>query len=510
VGSRASLLVLSVVAAGLAAAWLLGGGAPAGPTSTRLLPGLDPGRVQRLAWRRPGAPDVVVARGDAGLAIVAPVAAPADDAALSSVLGTLELLSYARRDDGGDPGPTRFTLEVDGVGLEVGSAVPALARTWLTIAGRRYLVDDHAARALDVTLDGLRARDALDADPDRIAAVELHGDGRHLLLDGRPLQVHLPDGGRARADADRSAALVDALDQLAIARFVDGPPPDAPPALTARIVGVAPDQRIEIHGPCPGGGRLAATPVGLGCVPDDAVERLRAALADDFVDRRLVRAPDPSAIEIATAREAFALTRRGALWSFADGRRADAAAVRGWLDALRAIEAPDVRRSDAVVAGVRIAIDGAAVALDPGRRRARRGDEPLVLALPPSDAYAVAARDFLDRALIGEEPLALREARRGNEHIARGATHDDWTGATDLAAVRAFRAALARLRADRFVAAPPAAGIAIEAVFDPPPGSDEPRRYRLRIDRRCTAALDGAPAPFALAADVCDALRRRW
>ncbi len=511
-GSRSNLLALSVIVAALAAFLILDRPVTeGGPASTRVLPDFEPGRVERLVWKRPGAPDVVVTRGADGDRIVEPIDAPAGRDAMMSVLGTLELLSFRRRDDGAVLGRPSFELLVDGHTLRFGDSIPQLGRTWVEADGRVYLVDDFAVHALDRTASNLRERDVFDARPHEIVGIELAGAGTSVMLDGPPMRLRV-GGGWVRADPDHIAHMIDLVDSLVVVTFVQRDTfvqrglPEAEPDLVVRVRGGAPDQEIRVFGRCDDGVTwLAETNVGIGCLPDRQVIELIAYLGTDLVDRSLAVARRPSAIRVGDV----ALERRGAAWFFADGTRADARAVGEWLEAVAALSALEVRE-DARELPVTVEIGEEKLSVDARGETVRRAGEPVVLVLPASDLFRPDPARFYDRAIFSEQPIGLRMAARGGERIVRGETHSDWDGGSDFEAIEVFRRAFGRLRAERFTDIAPRSPVVIQAVFDPPPGETEPHRYVLEIDRGCRARTDSAPAPFIVAADTCAALLRRW
>ncbi len=517
-GSRSNLLTLSVVAVALAVFLILDRPVTeGGRTSTRVLPDFDPDRVERLVWNRSGARDVVVMRGARGARIVEPIDAPAGGDAMMSVLGTLELLSFRRQDDSADLGRPSFELWVDGHILRFGASLPQLGRTWVDVDGRVYLVDDFAVHALDRTASNLRERDVFDARPHEIVGIELEGGGTTVILDGPPMRLRVGVGW-VRADPDHVAHMIELIDSLVVAAFVQGDtfaqraPPEVEPNLVVRVRGGAPDQEIRVFGRCDDGATwLAETNVGIGCLPDRQVTELIAYLGTDLVDRSLAVARRPDAIRVGDV----VLERRGAAWFFADGSRADARAVGEWLEAVAALEAGEVRE-DPRDLPIAVEIGEEKLSVDARGETIRRADEPVVLVFLASELFRADLVRFYDRAVFSEEPMGLRGAVRasggasGGERITRGETHSDWDGGSDFEAIDAFRQAFGRLRAERFTDIAPRSPVVIQAVFDPPPGETEPRRYVLEIDRRCRARTDSAPAPFIVAAETCAALLRPW
>ncbi len=345
--------------------------APADPgTRARLVADFDATKVDELRLRAPGRPEIVLARaaggshGLADFALRAPIAAPADLAAVRDLFGTLEYVSWRRRVPAGgareaaarglDAAVAR-TVTVglaDGtsVELQVGRAEPTLERTWMARAGsgEHVLVDDYFARALDRSFDDLRRRDPLPLAPDRLDAergrgLVIEAGAARLALHGDPPCVELEAGGAcARADAERVGRLVRRLADLRVARFLgDAEAPratdaDAAPALLIRAAG----RELRVHGACPGAPELRVTrsELGVGCVRGDLLDALTAELADPFtwVDRTVLPYGLRELREITLARgdTRVTLVRDGGAWLRVehDGSAAAPGAARAPVD----------------------------------------------------------------------------------------------------------------------------------------------------------------------------------
>jgi hypothetical protein len=346
VPSTRSLVILAGVTAVLllAAIWDLARPDRAAPGSRRLVPACD--SVARVVWERPATAAVALQHVDGRTYELilsrdtGEVRLPADERVVDDVLGTLELLSPrralpARRAERG-LAPARLHVRVictDGraTTLALGDRSAAMDRVWLARAGDEqhsdtdYLIEGHAARALDRSADELRARRvfarlgaSLAADGLTGAArIELQQGARSLALSGRPALVHLDAAvPGARADLGQVSALVGRLRDLAIVRFGDAAPGSlagsgaghAEPLIIRVRDASAAEAMLEELGPCPApsqsaspaatpyepapaaapsdvsadpaGLRLVRTQLGAGCVPADALAAVAA-----FLDR---------------------------------------------------------------------------------------------------------------------------------------------------------------------------------------------------------------------------------
>ncbi len=573
--SKSTLLALTVVAAALAAVVALDTPGPGGParSGARLLPELEQSKLEEVSIARREGPALSLVRSsDGAFAAAGHPAAVLDPVALADLEATLRLLTYRRAVSAGSReqrarrglDPPRLTLSIAlesgaEVILEIGDRLPGADQYWLRRSGRdrTFLVEGYAARAMDRGLVDLRSRNPLGAKPDEVTGVEIHANGRALVLGGKPMAVHLEGvGGSVRAAPGAVRELLRRLDDLRIREFAAGSgAPQAEGSLSVRVVGSRPAQELQVVGPCPGDDELvlATTSVGDGCVERSQTEAIAAyaGAETELFDRRLIGAAAPREISFATASAPWGLERRGKSWFFGspdEAKRADDVAVREWVEAVDGLVsgAGEIGAlppgGDDLLAGVVVAYpDGRSVRLGlRGRGRAlllRRGDEPVswpVGAEAQTLLTAPAVR-FRMRQLLSLEPYSMREAERWRdgrlvERIERGELLEEWRalvpegGRVHLPVVAELRQAGSDLRAVRFAAAAPSAHhgltpprLRVEMTFDPPPveASSEPLRHTVAIGREtksggCYAELDADPAVFELSRAHCQALRGPW
>ncbi|WP_428266218.1 DUF4340 domain-containing protein [Haliangium sp.] len=329
--------------------------------------------VRELVWERPGQAPVSLTRdpsgghrvqlGEAGVGVGG---WPADPAAVRDLFATLELLRPRRRlpadraARGLDEPRLRLHLRCrsgGGVSLGFGDRLAAMDRVWVARVGASppprgldddYLIAGYAARALDRSLDDLRARrvfaalDAAAAGLPAGARLDIRVGGEHLRLSGRPLVVHLDQlapGAEVAADSARAGTLIERIGALRIARFIaeDGaaaesaidPGPDEP-ALTIELSGVGGrSHTLSAGGPCPGEpalGRVRSS-LGDGCVDTAALAAVAEGAGEPMVSRRLVGDMGRLAeIHVAPAGgPAFSLLARGSTWRMRIGAAAPGA-----------------------------------------------------------------------------------------------------------------------------------------------------------------------------------------
>lgn len=487
--STRSLVILAGVTALLALAAIVDLARPDrdAPRSRRLVPACD--SVMRVDWERATVAPVALQRVDGRTYELVEsrdageVRLPADERVVEDVLGTLELLSPrralpARRAERG-LAPARLHVRVtcaDGrvTVLALGDRVAAMDRVWLARfsdaqADTDYLIEGHAARALDRRADELRARRVFARLGERLAAdglagetrIELQQGDRALALSGRPALVHLDAAvPSARADIDQVSALVRGLRDLAIVHFVAAAGDPATSAAPAASAGLAAPLRIRVSdgsatvatleelGPCPAPAqataepalRLVRTQIGAGCVAADALAALAAFLDQPrrMIARALVAPGDWQRIRILDPDGVgLVLVPRGgdaAMTVDHEGHgsetlAAERAAVDEWLGALAAaasgavVPVAELDETPALVVSVIVQQSGVEdvveVYRDPRasgatqRWLARRNGEPvyLVLDVAPHAANILPVEPlrFLPRALLVREPFALRE-----------------------------------------------------------------------------------------------------
>jgi hypothetical protein len=516
------MVALGALSLGLTAALLMDlarGGRAAAPGG-RILPDWDPARVRAVRLEHRGRPAVVVARDGAGWRVTQPIAAPADPSAVADLLGTLEIMAARRRADGRVADPIlSITVERSGqpaVTLDLAQDAGQTDRVWLSRRGedRRSLIDGYQVRAFDLTADDLREQRPFRGRVTGATRIGIVTAAGKVELEGPPWRV-----GGVRADPDRVAALVAALERLRAGSFLPAPPSGAP-ALSIAVAGKAGLAEVTVRGDCPDGGAAALTPVGAACLPPAEVGALAAVAADPTAlqDRRLLAAqPD----EVKSA--AISLGERSITVARADQPEV----VRDWAARFSAAAAagPPIAAADLPVTG-RVEVDTdagreeiAILRAPDGRPAARRASEPVAFPLVDSTVVDPDPRFFRSLDLLSADPTEVVSLRRGGEQIERGELLEEWRAVSpagaevDAEAAAALAEMVATLRAVRV--APVRSGrvhVAIEVELAPPPGESAPVRHRIELAEgpkgTCSARIDDDPVAFELAPESCTALRR--
>lgn|GEM_PF-3599533 len=499
-----------------------------------LVPGLDARAVTGLELVRVGEPPIVVAIGRGGARVTAPSVGLADPVALRDLLSAIATARVDRwrrgaaawRAAGLDHPSLAVKVTTGGrdVTIVVGAEVAAAGQRWLGVPpDRAALVPAWVATALDRRVDSLRVRRIIGvAAP---TGVELHGLGVDLVLAGTAL-VRRDAGASVRLAPARRAALLDAIDGLALVGFDGAPVGD--PIGTLRVLGGDAPAELSWFGPCAGSAagapelvQVDAT-VGAGCIASRQLDALlaaaRAAAAADAVSAQPL---DGSAVlDRLVVEGGVELVRHGATWALLDRtteRAADPAAVDAVLHAL-AKPAEIMSRVDDAARAERwqvITSDGEAqrwqVWRSDDRVAIRRGDEPVAMVLSTAAATAVRAVGpaLRDRALLRLDPLrvaAIRATGVAPAALARGELIGEWlvdqpSGVAVALDAERLPLWLAQLRVETW-AAPGALGAVrrtLTITSDPPPGAGVATVDTLRIGARtatggCYVAVDRTAA----------------
>jgi hypothetical protein len=512
-----------------------------------VLPELAAAHVVELAIAREGE-RAVLRFGQGPPRLIEPVQAPADPAAVQSLLGALELLAGRRQLDGrdsreGELGLTHpralLSLRLDSgaeITLELGAEVAAAGGAWIR---RRdtdtvVLVEANDVRDLDRRADDLRRRHPFTlhrvADAEIAIAPAPAQLGGRLLLRGAPVALVLPTGN-ARADGSVMSDLGQILDEIELLRFADPPAPShlpmtencgwapaeafgAPssqgvvPPIANLVIAVRAgelEECLRVLGPCIGNAerRLVQSGIGTGCASAAALDRV-ATLARrgiDLVDHHLV-----------TGEVERVLLNGPRGKSSLDVGGPEGVEVRAWLAEV------DTLPSGELVALEKLGLSIGTITLNKAHeseqlllyRRAagqgafaiRRGSEGFAFAVPadaPLRLFPPAVR-FVSRRLIAREMYDLRVvSRRAGarlERAERGELLTEWrlaepAKATILpGALERLRDAVASLTALRAVAPQAAAAhgladpVVVEFIFDPPPTGAAPDQIVLELGAR--------------------------
>ena len=516
IASWRGVAVLAAIAVALAVLAATGG-APA-PVDRAIAPGVDVAQLDRVAWSRPGAHDVVVTRGHDGAWTWngAPVAAGAIDGVLTALRGG----RWQRRADAATAGAVDVTLTAGALTLGVAQPLAGTDQVWVVAGDRAELVDAWLAHALAPPPLALRVARPVAAAV--AGSIELAGDRGVRAVD--VASRRLTDGvATLRLAPAVTAALDHALDGLAIVALPAAPLAAAGDGLRVTVqVAKRADRWAQLAGPCPGRADLVAMRASSG---DGCVEAAAAAALTDVYDRlaaSLAGAVDVAAIatlvDRRVAADAATVTMSDGVAIAVDARRAatgdtDPDALRALAGALAstcdvaAIPAAPPRASFVVTddAGVttHAEIRGDVVV---------RSGEPVGLRPPPAALALLLQRGELlaTRRLWVDEPYDITRIDVDGASYKRGAVIGEWdTAPARFATVTALAAAAARPRPIASPELPADAAFShahhVEYRIEPPNGAGETRAFDVALapDGQC-AVRSGDRRRFVDRA-LCDA-----
>jgi hypothetical protein len=364
------LLLLSLVVIGLGAyIWLVERHAPttdeARADAEKVFRGLDRDDVVGLDITNSHG-SFSLAKSDGGWKIVAPSAYPADETAISSLLGSLVNLKAERRFKAGEVKPADYGLDkpsmsvtlTDAKGtkhaLEVGAAAALGSNRAVSTNGSDVmLVPGWFANDLDKDLNGWRSKDVVDVTADDLASLEIvTGEDRIQLARSAGLWRLLQPIDDL-ADRDHVRTLVSNLNAMRVQEFL-------PADTNLAELGLEPPRRRVTLVASGEGGTATVLEFGntrtKGGATQVACRRDGKELfwVDDRAEASLGRAPvlwrstvvypfdswGVSKLSLTTADGTTAnLDGADGRWKFADGGEADASNVLQRLSALAGLKA---------------------------------------------------------------------------------------------------------------------------------------------------------------------------
>jgi hypothetical protein len=516
------LIALAVIAAALGALLLIDarhgpsrGGEHAG-TRERLLPTFDRKAVQRITIRhRGGAPFALVHAASPSAPAPAPgwrveirKAPAADDAAVEELLAAADLAESDRIANipaeaaGLQPPEVEVDIATPArvLSVQLGRADAAgqgvYARTGTQ--GPIRVVTRRLLELADREPASFRDRRVFPLDPTAVTSIVWRTSGPHEL---RAVDRRWQNGAKEWVDEGR---VIEALRRLFALRIDEFGYDD----LTgARVLTVTAGASVTVEGG--EHGTLERDMEGLR-VPEDALAAVwRALAAAEVRDPRLVSmAPDTvTRIDLFDDRGRVGLRRVNGAWTFTTPKvayAADTRAVDEWLARLGAVRT--ATRADGPHPR-HLILEGAF--------------RQVVDVSAPPDVYALLAPDplrFRERTLLSFARFDVRRLQRQAGKAVESLTTEDGTvwrapSGGDVDAANAARVAgvLSDLRAEEFVAAPPAGEPQTRLEIDvQPPGEAHAARHVVSVwtsnDGGCVVRLDG-DATFKPERAACDALR---
>lgn len=331
-------------------------------------------------------------RRGSGWELTAPIAFPAEDGAVSSLLGSLEGLERERTLAAGEVSPSDYGLDRpqmrvvlrtdDGVrhALDIGGETALGGKRAVSLGGDEVILcSGWFTRDLDKDLDGWRSREVVDVFADRVASftLEAGSDRVHAVRVGERWDLLEPIADLA--DRDQLRNVIADLNALRVSEFVDDAANPDPAALGLE----PPRYRVTLvrsEGEAPTVLELGATREHDGATEVACRRDGRDLLwVDDRALTGLGKAPvrwrsvtvypfdswDVESTTLSDGETNLALERGGGMWTLDGGGEADPSEVLDRLSKLAALRATDFDLVEPA-AGARGRVELGLASPDPG------------------------------------------------------------------------------------------------------------------------------------------------
>ena len=352
--------------------------------------------ISKFDLKKNGTEQVAGERNSAGQwHITAPTALPADQSAVSSLLGTFSSLNSERlvEEKAGNLAPYGLDapkLEVDLTEkgnktqkLLLGDATPAGSGMYAKLDGdpRIFTIPSFDKTSIDKSANDLRDKRLLTANPDKISQVELTAKKQEMafgrnkdewqIVKPRPLRA---DGAavdelvRALTDAKMELPASDngivnaqnSNDQKKMAAAFAS----AAPVATAKVTAESGSQELQVRKNKDDYYAKSSAVEGIYKVPSTLGQALDKNL-EDFRNKKLfdLGSDDPNKIEIRDGSKSYFLTRSGEDWWSGSAKKMDVGTVQDLIDKIR-----DLSASKFVDSGFTAAVIHLTVTSNDGKR----------------------------------------------------------------------------------------------------------------------------------------------
>lgn len=302
---------------------------PGMPVWEDAFPGVQGADVRRLTLSAADGAEVVLARDDLGWRIVAPIDAPADGEKVQAAATAVARASVGEpfaRVDGAPYGlsPASITVVADtaagaALTLALGDATPAGSGTYVRDAdGRLRATRTPLAAALPLDPHAWRSKAVVQVPRAAARRVEITAsdlDRQVLERDGEGWWLTRADG-RHRASENAVDGLLQALNELRVERFVEGPLAGAAGTVIGVTAGEA-DPAVVVIGDGDGGTRVVQGPL-LDGMAEAGVTGVLARLGPGALLATVlmpVHGPTLGAIDLTLGERRLVVTRDDAAWT---------------------------------------------------------------------------------------------------------------------------------------------------------------------------------------------------
>jgi hypothetical protein len=318
--------------------------------------------IARFDLKKDGAEQVGGERNSAGQwRITSPTPLPADQSAVSSLLGTFSSLNSERlvEEKAGNLVPYGLDapkLEVDlsekgnkTQKLLLGDETPAGNGIYAKLDGdpRVFTIPKYDKTSIDKSANDLRDKRLLTLDSDKISQVDLVAKKQEIAFGRNKDEWQIVKPRPLRADGTAVDELVRALTDAKMELDAsDDPKKDASlfsaaaPVATAKITAESGTQELQVRKNKDDYYAKSSAIEGVYKVPSTLGQALDRDL-DDFRNKKLfdLGSDDPNKIEIRDATKSYFLTRSGEDWWSGSAKKMDAATVQDLIDKLRDLSA---------------------------------------------------------------------------------------------------------------------------------------------------------------------------
>ena len=318
--------------------------------------------ISKFDLKKNGTEQVGGERNSAGQwHITSPTSLPADQSAVSSLLGTFSSLNSERlvEDKAGNLAPYGLDapkLEVDLTGkdnktqkLLLGDATPAGNGMYAKLDGdpRVFTIPGFDKTSIDKSANDLRDKRLLTVDPDKISQVDLVAKKQGMAFGRNKDEWQIVKPKPLRADGTQLDELVRALtDAKMELNATDDPKKiasafaSATPIATAKVTAESGTQELQIRKNKDDYYAKSSAVEGIYKVPSTLGQALDKNL-EDFRNKKLfdLGSDDPNKIELHDASKTYFLTRSGEDWWSGSAKKMDAATVQELIDKIRDLSA---------------------------------------------------------------------------------------------------------------------------------------------------------------------------
>ncbi len=318
--------------------------------------------ISRFVLKKNGAEQVTGERNSAGQwHITSPTSLPADQSAVSSLLGTFSSLNSQRLVE--DKAANLASYGLDAPKFEVdlsekdnktqklllGDDTPTGNGIYAKLDGdpRVFIVPSYDRTSIDKTANDLRDKRLLTLDPDKISQVDLVAKKQEITFGRNKDEWQIVKPKPLRADGSAVDELVRALtDAKMELNVLDEPKKiasafaSATPVATAKLTAESGTQELQVRKDKDDYYAKSSAVEGTYKVASTLGQALDKNL-DDFRNKKVfdLGSDDPNKIEIRDGSKTYFLTRSGEDWWSGSAKKMDAGTVQDLIDKIRDLSA---------------------------------------------------------------------------------------------------------------------------------------------------------------------------